>query len=161
VVVTALLWSLVVVLIVVGLAGVVLPALPGTLLIFAGILLGAWIDDFARIGGWTIGIAAVLTALSFACDYLAAALGARRFGASRQALVGAAVGTVLGIFSGLWGLVFMPLAGAAIGEYLVIRDLQRAGHVGIATAVGLLVGTAVKIAIAFGMVGLFVAALFI
>jgi hypothetical protein len=86
-------------------------------------------------------------------------LGAKRLGASRQAIVGAAIGTVLGVFTGLWGLLFMPLVGAAIGEYLVIRDLQQAGRVGMATAVGLLVGTAVKIAIAFAMIGIFVAAL--
>jgi uncharacterized protein YqgC (DUF456 family) len=55
----------------------------------------------------------------------------------------------------------MPLVGAAIGEYLVLRDLQRAGQVGMATWVGLLLGTAVKIAIAFTMLGMFIAALFI
>jgi len=159
--ITVLLWTLVVALIAVGLIGVVLPALPGTALIFAGILVGAWIDDFARIGGWTVAIAGVLVLISFACDYLAAVMGAKRLGASRQAVAGAAIGTILGIFSGLWGLLFMPLVGAAIGEYLVIRDLQRAGQVGIATTVGLLVGTAVKIAIAFTMVGIFVGALLI
>jgi uncharacterized protein len=156
---TALLWMLVVLLIAVGLAGVVLPALPGTVLIFGGILLAAWIDDFARIGAWTLALTGVLTVLSFVCDYLAAVLGAQRLGGSRQALIGAAIGTVLGVFTGLWGLLFMPLAGAAIGEYLVIRDLQRAGRVGVATTVGLLVGTAVKIAIAFMMIGIFIAAL--
>jgi uncharacterized protein YqgC (DUF456 family) len=158
---TALLWTLAALLIVVGVAGIVLPVLPGAGLIFAGILLGAWIDDFTRISAWTVGIAGVLALASFACDYVAAALGAKRVGASRPAIIGAAIGTVLGIVTGLWGLVFMPLAGAAIGEYLEIRDLQRAGQVGIATAVGLLVGTAVKIALGFTMVGMFLAALLI
>jgi uncharacterized protein YqgC (DUF456 family) len=159
--VAALLWTLVVLLIGIGLAGIVVPVLPGTALIFAGILLGAWIGDFAEIGGWTLALLGVLTLASFACDYLAAVLGAKRLGASRQAVLGAAIGTVAGIFSGLWGLLFMPLLGAAIGEYFVLRDLQRAGQVGFATAVGLLVGTAVKIAIAFAMVGIFVGALLI
>jgi len=158
---TAALWVLVVVLMLLGLAGIVLPALPGTILIFAGILLAAWIDDFARIGAWTLGLTGALTLVSIACDYLAAVMGAKRLGASRQAVVGAALGTVLGLFTGLWGLLFMPLIGAAIGEYLVIRDLQRAGHVGFATGVGLLIGIAAKIAIAFTMVGIFVAALLI
>jgi hypothetical protein len=144
-----------------GIAGIVLPVLPGTVLIFGGILLGAWIDDFARISTWTVAIAAVLTVISVICDYVAAALGAKRVGASRQAVIGAMLGTLLGIFSGLWGLIFMPLVGAAIGEYLVLRDLQRAGQVGMATWVGLLLGTAVKIAIAFTMLGMFIAALFI
>jgi uncharacterized protein YqgC (DUF456 family) len=158
---TIALWTAVVTLMALGLAGVVLPVLPGTVLIFGAILLGAWIDDFAKVSGWTVAVAAVLTAISLVCDYVAAALGARRVGASRQAVIGAALGTLLGIFSGLWGLIFMPLVGAAIGEYLVLRDLQRAGQVGLATWVGLLLGTAVKIAIAFTMLGMFVAALLI
>jgi len=157
----AMLWAVVVLLIGVGLAGIIVPVLPGTALIFAGILLGAWIGDFAEVGGWTVALVGCLTLVSFGCDYLAAALGARRLGASRQAVLGAAIGTLGGIFTGLWGLLFMPLLGAAIGEYFVLRDLRRAGEVGVATAVGLLVGTAVKIAVAFTMVGIFVAALLI
>ena len=155
-----LLWVAVAALLLIGLAGIVLPVLPGTVLIFAGILLAAWIDDFARISTWTVWLAAALTLASLIADYLAAALGAKRVGASRKAVFGAVAGTVLGIFTGLWGLLFMPLAGAAIGEFLALRDLQRAGRVGIATWVGLLLGTAVKIALAFAMIGLFLAALF-
>ncbi|MEX2496370.1 MAG: DUF456 family protein [Woeseia sp.] len=153
------LWSGVVVLMVLGFAGIVLPVLPGTVLIFGAILLGGWIDEFARISRWTVTVAGVLMVISLVCDYLAAALGARRVGASREAVIGAVLGTLLGIFSGLWGLIFMPLLGAAIGEYLALRDLQRAGQVGVATWVGLLLGTAVKIAIAFTMLGMFVVAL--
>jgi hypothetical protein len=158
---TIALWTAVVVLMVVGLTGIVLPVLPGTVLIFAAILLGAWIDDFAKISTWTVAVAALLTVISLVCDYVAAALGAKRVGASRQAVIGAVLGTLLGIFTGLWGLIFMPLVGAAIGEYMVLRDLQRAGQVGIATWVGLLLGTAVKIALAFTMLGMFIAALLI
>jgi len=158
---TIALWTAVIALMALGLAGVILPVLPGTVLIFGAILLGAWIDDFARISGWTVAVAAVLTVISLVCDYVAAALGAKRIGASRQAMIGAILGTLLGIFTGLWGLIFMPLVGAAIGEYLVLRDLQRAGQVGMATWVGLLLGTAVKIAIAFTMLGMFIAALLI
>lgn len=142
-----------------GLAGTVLPALPGIPLIFGGVLLAAWIEDFHRIGGWTIGVLAVLAVIGIAIDYVAAAASARRAGASRQGVIGAAVGTVAGIFTGLWGLVFMPLVGAAIGEFIAQRDALRAGKVGIAAWLGLLVGTAAKIAIAFTMIGVFVAAL--
>lgn len=158
---TAALWVLAVLLIVVGFAGTVLPALPGVPLIFGGVLLAAWIDDFQRIGGWTIGVLAVLAVIGIAVDYVAAALSAKRVGASRQGIIGAAIGTIAGIFTGLWGLLFMPLVGAAIGEYLAHKDALRAGKVGIATWFGLLIGTAVKIAVAFTMVGVAVAALLI
>jgi uncharacterized protein YqgC (DUF456 family) len=154
-----LLWIIAALLLLVGLAGTVLPALPGIPLIFGGVLLAAWIEDFQRIGGWTIGVLAVLTVIGVAVDYVAAALSARRVGASKLGVVGAAVGTVAGVVTGLWGLVFMPLVGAAIGEFMAQRDLLRAGRVGLATWVGLLLGGAAKIAIAFTMIGVLVAAL--
>jgi uncharacterized protein YqgC (DUF456 family) len=158
---TTALWIIAMLLIVAGVAGTVLPALPGIPLIFGGVLLAAWIDDFQRIPVWVIGVLAVLAVIGVAVDYVAAALSARRVGASRQGIVGAAVGTVAGIFTGLWGLLFMPLVGAAIGEFIAHRDALRAGKVGIATWFGLLVGTAVKIAVAFTMIGVFVAALIV
>lgn len=153
------LWIAAVLLIIVGVAGTILPALPGIPLIFGGVLLAAWIDDFQRIGTWTLVVLAVLAVFGVAVDYVAAALSAQRVGASRQGIIGAALGTLAGIFTGLWGLVFMPLLGAAIGEFLAHRDALRAGKVGAATWFGLLVGTAVKIAVAFTMIGVFLAAL--
>jgi uncharacterized protein YqgC (DUF456 family) len=66
---------------------------------------------------------------------------------------------VAGVFTGLVGLLFMPLAGAAIGEFIAHRDALRAGRVGVATWVGLLVGAVLKLAIVFTMTGVFVAAL--
>jgi uncharacterized protein len=158
---TTALWVLAVLLIVAGVAGTVLPALPGIPLIFGGVLLAAWIDDFQRIPGWVIGVLAVLALIGIAVDYAAAALSAQRVGASRSGIIGAALGTVAGIVTGLWGLVLMPLVGAAIGEFLAHRDALRAGKVGVATWLGLLVGTAVKIAVAFTMLGVFIAALII
>jgi uncharacterized protein len=156
---TAALWVLAALLIVAGVAGTVLPALPGIPLIFGGVLLAAWIDDFERIPGWVVGVLAVLALIGIAVDYAAAALSAQRVGASRYGIIGAALGTVAGIVTGLWGLIFMPLAGAAIGEFLAHRDALRAGKVGVATWLGLLIGTAVKIAVAFTMLGVFIAAL--
>ena len=158
---TAILWALAIALILIGVAGTVLPALPGATLVFGGIVLAAWIDGFSRIPVWLIVILGVLTAMAWVVDYAAAALGARRAGASKLAVIGAVAGTVAGIFSGLWGLLFMPLAGAAIGEYVAQRDLRRAGRVGVATWIGLLLGTAAKVAIVFAMIGMFVFALLV
>lgn len=153
------LWILAILLIAVGVAGTVLPALPGAILVFGGVLLAAWIDGFAKISGLTVAIVGVLTLLAWATDYVAAALGAKKVGASRAAIVGAALGTVAGVFTGLIGLLFMPLVGAAVGQYSSERDLRRAGHVGVATWIGMLIGTAVKVALVFAMLGIFAAAL--
>jgi uncharacterized protein YqgC (DUF456 family) len=156
-----LLWSLVVLLIVAGIAGTLLPMLPGTALVFAGLLLGAWIDDFTLVSAVTVAVLGVLTLISWAVDYLSGVLGAKKVGATPQAVIGAAIGTVVGIFTGLWGLVFMPLAGAAIGEYIAIRDMVQARRVGVATWIGMMVGAVLKIAITFLMIGVFVGALLI
>ena len=156
-----LLWVLCVGLIVLGLAGTVLPLLPGTLLVWGGIVLGAWIDDFARVGTTTVVVVSVLAVLAWALDYVAGLMGARKAGASKQALVGAAVGTVAGLFMGLVGVLFMPLVGAAIGEYLAQKDQTRAVKVGVATWLGIMVGLIAKVVLACMMVGIFVAALLI
>lgn len=155
------LWLIAIVMIVAGVFGTVLPALPGVAFVFGGILLAAWADDFTRISGWTIAALAALTVVAFVVDYVAAAAGARKAGASRLAIVGAALGTIAGVFTGLVGLLFLPLAGAAIGEFIARRDVLRAGKAGIATWLGLVVGTAVKVAIVFTMIGVFVAALIV
>ena len=154
-----LLWVLCVALIVLGLAGTVLPVLPGTLLVWAGIVLGAWIDDFARVSVTTVVVISVLGVVAWALDYAAGLLGAQKAGASKQALLGAAVGTVVGLFMGLVGVLFMPLVGAAVGEYLARKDEARAVKVGLATWVGIMLGLLAKVVLAFIMVGVFAAAL--
>ena len=156
-----LLWILCVALIVAGLAGTVLPVLPGTVVVWAGIVLGAWIDDFQRVGTTTLVVVTVLAALAWVLDYVAGLLGARRAGASRQALLGAAIGTVVGLFMGVVGVLFMPLVCAALGEYLARKDQHRAVRVGVATWLGIMLGLLAKVVLAFVMVGLFVAALLI
>jgi uncharacterized protein YqgC (DUF456 family) len=154
-----LLWILSIALIVAGFAGIVLPALPGTLLVFGGIVLGAWIDDFTRVGWFALGAIAVLAVLAWLMDYVAGMLGAKRAGASRLAIIGAAVGTVAGIFMGLVGVLFMPLVGAAAGEYMARRQHGQAVRVGIATWLGLMAGMLAKFVLAFMMVGIFCVAL--
>ena len=156
---TILLWSVAAVLVVVGLVGTVLPAIPGSTLVFAGIVLGAWIDGFARIPVWIVVVTGLLAARTWAIDAVAAAAGAKRVGASPWAIAGAALGTIAGVFTGFVGLLFLPLAGAAIGEFLAERDVLRAGKVGVATWLGLVIGTALKVAITFAMLGIAAAAL--
>lgn len=154
-------WLACAALILLGLAGTVLPLLPGTLLVWSGVLLGAWIDDFTRVGAGTMAIISVLAVLAWALDFVAGLMGARRVSASKLALVGAAIGTVLGLFMGLVGVLFMPLVGAAVGEYWAQRDQQRAAKVALATWIGLLVGMVAKVVLSFVMVGIFLIALWV
>lgn len=153
-------WVVSVLLIVAGLAGTVLPALPGTALVLAGIVLGAWIDDFTRVGWVTLTVVGVLAVLSWVLEYLAGLMGAKRAGASPLALVGATVGTVAGLFMGLVGVLVLPFVGAVVGELIARRDQMHALKVGVGTWLGLMLGMLAKVVLCLMMVGVFVVALF-
>ena len=151
-------YAIAVILVLVGIAGTILPALPGLPLVFAGMLLGAWAGDFAYIGVPTLVVLGVLTALSLVVDFWATALGAKRVGASGKAVAGAVIGTFVGIFFGPIGLFAGPFIGALAGELLHGRDVGQATRVGFGTWLGVVFGTVLKLALAFTMVGLFVLA---
>jgi uncharacterized protein YqgC (DUF456 family) len=152
------LWAVAVILVGAGIVGIVLPALPGTILIFAGLLVGAWADNFMRVGPVMLVVIAIIGIATYAVDFVASALGAKRLGASKRAMAGAALGTVLGLFLGLPGIIIGPFLGAVAGELTVHRDWKRIGKAGLAAWIGFMVGTAVKVALAFLMIGLFAAA---
>ena len=151
----ALWYVLAAVLIVVGVIGTILPALPGVPLVFAGMFVAAWADGFQHVGLWTLVGLGVLTLIAVAVDFLAGLAGAKRVGASRLALIGAAVGTLVGLFFGIAGLLLGPFLGALIGELFAGGTLQRAANVGVGAWIGFLVGTVLKLGVCFAMLGLF------
>lgn len=138
-----------------GLAGMVIPALPGALLLFAGLFCAAWAEDFIHVGRWTLLVLALLAALSYLVEFAASLVGAKRFGASRKALIGTAVGGLVGLLFGVPGIILGPFLGAVAGELMELRSVGQAGLVGIGTVVGLAVGIAGKMAIGMTMIGLF------
>jgi len=151
-----LLWALAVLLVLIGFAGTILPALPGVPLVFAGLFLAAYIGNFEKIGWLTLTILGTLTALALIADFAATLLGAKRAGASKLALLGAGIGSILGIFSGLWGLLVFPFIGAVAGELVARQKLDQASRVGVATWLGMMIGTLAKLAIALTMIGVFI-----
>ena len=155
---TVLLWIVAGAMVLAGLVGIVMPALPGHLLILAGLGLAAWADGFRHVSGWTLGIIAIVALASYGIDFVAAAVTTKRLGASRRAVAGAALGTLGGVFFGLPGLIAGPFIGAVIGELTATNNIRQAGRVGVAATVGFAVGTAVKVAFAFVMIAVFAAA---
>ena len=110
----------------VGLAGSVLPGLPGVTLIFLSTSVYAFLTDFAFVGVPVLLILFLFAAAAFVADFVATSYGARRFGASNWGTVGGAVGGLVGALAGLllagigsiFGLVFGTIAGIFLGEYL-------------------------------------------
>ncbi len=153
---TLLLWIVAAILVVIGFAGLVLPALPGIILIFSGLVVAAWAEHFVYVGWKSITVLALLALFAWLIDLLSGVLGAKKFGASRYALIGAAIGAVCGMFFGIPGIVTGPFFGALFGELIARRPLKDAGIAAIGTWIGLLAGSAMKIAIAFIMLALFI-----
>ena len=149
------------VLILAGIAGTVLPALPGLPLVFAGMALAAWAGDFQEVGVPMLVLLGLLTVLSLVVDFLATMLGAKRVGASRLALVGSVIGTLVGLFFGPIGLFAGPFLGALVGELIHGRQIHAAAKVGLGTWVGIVIGTVLKLGLAFAMLGLFALAWFV
>ncbi len=148
-------WLLAFLLIAIGLAGVVLPAIPGAPLLFAGLFLAAWVEDFAYVGKGTLLILGLLALLTYGVDIWATMFGAKRFGASKRAIVGALAGTVVGLFLGFPGVFFGPFIGAVIGELSAQRSLEDAARAGFGATIGLVLGVALKLALALSMIGIF------
>ena len=153
-----LLWAVAIVLMLIGLAGVIVPILPGAVLVFAGMVVGAWADGFENVGWKTLTALGLLALASYLLDFIAGLVGVRKLGASRRAVWGAGIGTVVGLFFGLPGLLLGPFVGAVVGELTLRRRLKEAGRAGAGAWIGIVLGAAVKVALIALMVGLFVAA---
>ena len=152
---TILLWILSAFLVLAGFAGLVLPALPGPLILFAGLWVAAWIEDFIFVGFGTLVALGILAALASLTDLAAGAFGAHRYGASARSIAGAAIGAAVGLLFGLPGLLLGPFAGAVAGELSARRDLRAAGRAGWGATLGLVIATAAKLALGVSMVGVF------
>ena len=118
-------------------------------------LIAAWIKDFAYVGPWTLTVLAFMALLTYAVDFGAGALGAKGFGATKCAMVGAFAGAFVGIFFGLPGIILGTFLGAVAGELLANRGLREAGVAGLGATIGLAVGVAAKMALAVSMLSIY------
>jgi uncharacterized protein YqgC (DUF456 family) len=139
----------------IGLAGTVLPLLPGVPLVFAGLALAAWVDGFEKVSVLTVVVLGGFTLMAMLIDFAASAFGTRIAGASRWAFLGAALGAVIGIFFGPIGLFVGPFVGAVVLEIVATQNIEKSVQAGVGASVGILLGAVAKIALAFTMIGLF------
>ncbi|HEX5130867.1 MAG TPA: DUF456 domain-containing protein [Candidatus Krumholzibacteria bacterium] len=153
---SVLLWTLSAILVIAGFIGVIAPVLPGAPLVFAGLVVAAWAENFQYVGVWTLVIIAVLLGFTYVVDLIASVLGVKRVGASKLAMWGAVLGTLVGVFFGIVGILLGPFIGAVVGELIARKDVAQAGRAGVAAWIGFIIGTLGKLAIMFTMVGVFV-----
>ena len=155
------LWLIVALLVFVGLAGIVLPALPGVPLLYGGLLLGAWIDHFTHVSVTTIVVIGVLALLAWLIDFFASVFTTRSVGASRQAMIGTVLGGLIGIIGGLIGIILGTVIGAVVGEIMASRDAVHAGRVGVAAGMGFVLALVAKLVLALAMLAIFTYAYFV
>lgn len=147
---TAMVITIIVILL--GIAGTIVPFIPGVPLIFIAITTYGWYEGFHIITAKYIAVMATLTILSIFVDYLASTLGAKYFGSSKYGIYGALIGTVLGIFIfPPAGLLIGPWIGAIVGEMIAGKDLSNAFRTGIGTILGLFSGVAFSLILAIIM----------
>jgi uncharacterized protein YqgC (DUF456 family) len=156
---TALWWTLTLVIMLTGLIGTVVPLLPGTTIILgAAILHHFMLGEAHSVGWWTIAGLTVLTVLSFVLDILSGSLGAKWFGATRWGAFGGIVGAIVGIFFFPWGLFAGPMIGVLLGELLGGKELLPAGKSTWGTLLGTTAGMVSKVILATMMIVWFLVA---
>lgn len=143
-----------IIVIVFGVVSLVLPVIPGVAIIYLGVLLIAWAEDFARIGVPMLVLLGALTAVAMVADNIAGLFGARRAGASGWGVFGAGIGALVGLPFGLPGIILGPAIGALGFEYLKNADMRRAAKAGLGGLFGFLLGIVAKCIFAFVIIGL-------
>jgi uncharacterized protein len=147
-----------VLIIVAGIVSLALPLVPGVAIIFLGIVVVAWADDFTRIGPVMLGALLALTLVAMVADNVAGMFGAKRAGASGWGVFGAGVGALVGLPFGLPGVILGPAIGALAFEYMKNPDLARAGKAGLGGLFGFVLAVVAKAVFGLTLVGLAIAA---
>lgn len=144
----------------VGLAGNVLPGLPGTPLVLVAAVLHRLYFGQASVGNIMLLVLVLLTAVAIALDYLAGAIGAKKFGATWRGAVGAVAGGLIGLFFSIPGIILGPFIGATLFEMAGGQQFKPAAKAGAGAMAGLLVGAVGKLSLSAVMIGLFVISVF-
>lgn len=134
------------IIILIGLAGIFLPALPGVPLVFAGTFLYAWSTNFEVVTIANLIFFALLAAVSSVVDYAGGFITVKKYGASRYGLIGSVAGGILGLLAfSIPGLIIGQLAGVILGELYFGKGIRTSMKSGLAVFVGYLLGSTIKV----------------
>ncbi len=140
-----------------GLAGCILPVLPGPPLSFVGLLLLALINHFLPpLTPTLIIVMAIITLAVTVAEYILPLVSAKRYGASKWGIWGSVLGMAIGIFFSPFGMLLGAFIGAVAVEWLVQKEKGRAIKAGWGVFIGSLVGTALKLGVSGMMVYYFI-----
>jgi uncharacterized protein YqgC (DUF456 family) len=135
-----------------GIVGTFAPVLPGSPLIWLGMLIFGFMTGFEKLNWVFFLLQGLLAAAVMGVDYLATALGSRYFGASKAAVFGALLGLVVGLFFFPIGLLVGPFAGAVLLELIFTRESNTALRSGLGAVIGFWSGIILKLILETGMI---------
>ena len=143
-----------------GLAGSILPVLPGPPLSFIGLFLLALLRHFSPpLTPTFITLLAIVTILVIAMDYIIPLLGAKRYGASKWGVWGSVLGMAIGIFWSPFAMLVGAFVGAVVVEWLVHKKKREALRAGWGVVMGTLFATILRLGVSGMMTYYFVRAL--
>jgi uncharacterized protein YqgC (DUF456 family) len=149
-------WTLVILLFVVGMIGAVYPVLPGVLAIYGAFFIYGWLISFEPFGVWFWIIQSLIVIIIMVADYAVGALGVKKFGGSKAAIIGSTIGLIIGPFViPAFGLLIGPFLGAVIGEIIIGTSWKKAISAGVGSVLGFFASSAVKIALQLAMIIIF------
>lgn len=141
----------------VGLAGVVLPLLPGIPVIFLAVVGYLIFAGFDHMSTAVFVVLAGLTVLSFVVDWLSTVYGVKCFGGTKLGMLGSLAGTIIGMLvANIPGLVIGAILGAYAGEMVAGKKSPEAWRAGFGSFIGLVSGQVIKLVMGSVMIGLFV-----
>lgn len=144
-----------------GVFGSLIPALPSTPLVFLGAL-GHWFYyQDQSISPTVLAVLFVMMILSLGLDFVASVVGAKKLGATWKGILGVVLGGLTGLFFGLPGIIIGPFVGAMLFEMLGGTSIRAASKAGVGAVIGLLAGALGRFAFAIAMTGLFFINLFL
>lgn len=158
---TVLLAIISTILVLAGLFGVILPLLPGVPIAWLGLFIFAIGTGFERISVTTTVIFFAVMLLTFAVDFFAPMLGAGKYKASKWGIIGASLGSLLGIITlGLWGIILGPFVGAMLGEIIAGKEGGKAIKIAFGTFWGIVFGGLFKVIVVLVMLGFLITSWF-
>ena len=130
-----------------GMVGCILPIIPGPILSFSALILLSWIKSWQSFSQTFLIVMGILTGLLLLLDYVAPALGAKKYGASKRGLWGSAIGMLIGIFFiPPWGMIVGAFIGALVGELAAGKSGRKALRAGWGILIGNVLVIGLKLA---------------
>jgi uncharacterized protein YqgC (DUF456 family) len=140
-----------------GILGCIIPALPGPFISWLSLFLLFLLPEH-ELSTTTLVVTGIFMAVVTSLDYIVPVLGAKKFGSSREGVIGGMIGIVLGLFFfPPFGIILGPLVGTVIGDIIAGGTFTKALNSGVGSMLGFILGTSIKLIFSITVLVIFTA----